>query len=295
MKKYTGPMRFCHRGVAQAAPENTLGAFQAAVDEGYEAVELDLHMSKDGQVIVCHDHHFARLTCGHPTKFCIGHLKDMTWEELSQIELPYALHTLTEELPRHSEDEGLLIQPGRILGDYQTAYKTEPRMAKLMRFQDFDNWMSSLPEEKKITVEVEFCVPGLMKPVMDVLATSPNCAHYILFSGHCKLSSQYHIVEEMQETIKREGKPKGLRLGANIRQLTDEYKEYIRDLDLFEVGLNDWKYNKDDVKYLNDRGIQVLSNLGDYPQWWEEMCSNGSLGFKTDYPAAFTKWWYENH
>ena len=287
MKNYTGPMRFCHRGVAQAAPENTLGAFQAAVDAGYEGIELDIHLSKDGEVIVCHDHHFTRLTCGHPTKPCIRHLKDMTWEELSQLELPYALHILTEELPPHSEDEGLLVQPGRILGDYETAYKTEPRMAKLMRFIDFDNWMTSL--DKKITVEVEFCVPGLLPRMMEILEKSPNCENYILFSGHKP------IIEDMQETMRKQGKPKGLRLGANIRQLTDEYKAYIRDMDLFEVGLNDWKYNSDDVKYLNDRGIQVLSNLGDYPKWWEEMCSNGSLGFKTDYPAAFTKWWHENH
>ncbi len=70
-------------------------------------------------------------------------------------------------------------------------------------------------------------------------------------------------------------------------------KEYIRDLDLFEVGLNDQKYTADDVKYLNDRGTQVLSNLGDYPRWWEEMCRTGALGFKTNYAAAYTKWWLE--
>lgn len=287
MKVYSGPMRFAHRGVSQAAPENTLGAFQAAVDAGYEGIELDIRMSKEGELIVCHDHHLARLTCGHPTSPSIRHLRDMTWEELSQVELPFALHTLTEELPEHSEIESMLIQPGRILGDYQTAYKTEPRMAHLMRFVDFDNWMTSL--EKKITVEVEFCEPGMMPRMMEILDASPNCENYILFSGH------RDILDDMQHTIRTQGKPRGLRLGANIRQLTDEFKAYIRGMDLFEVGLNDWKYTRDDVAYLNDRGIQALSNLGDYPKWWEEMCSNGSLGFKTDYPQAFTKWWHENH
>lgn len=284
---YTGPMRFCHRGLAQAAPENTLGAFQGAVDAGCEGIELDIRMSGDGEVIVCHDHHLSRLTCGHPTAPSIRHLRDMTWEEISQVELPYALHTLTEELPAHSEIENLLIQPNRILGDYQTAYKTEKRMAHLMRFIDFDRWMSGL--ERKITVEVEFCESGMMPRMMEILEASPNCENYILFSGH------RDIIEDMQRTLRAQGKPKGLRLGANIRRLDDEMKRYIRDFDLFEVGLNDWKYTRDDVKYLNDRGVQVLSNLGDYPQWWEEMCSNGSLGFKTNYAAAFTKWWHENH
>ncbi len=49
------------------------------------------------------------------------------------------------------------------------------------------------------------------------------------------------------------------------------------------------------MKYLNDRGTQVLSNLGDYPRWWEEMCRTGALGFKTNYAVAFTKWWFENN
>ena len=286
-KKYTGPMRFAHRGVAQAAPENTLRAFQAAVDAGYEGIELDICMGGDGEVIVCHDYHLSRLTCGHPTAPSIRHLKDLTWEELSRVELPYALHTLTEELPAHSEIESMLIQPNRLLGDYQTAYESEKRMAHLMRFVDFDNWMRGL--DRKITVEVEFCEPGMMPRMMEMLDASPNTENYILFSGH------KNILDDMQQTMRAHGKPDGLRLGANIRQLTDEMKDYISGMDLFEIGLNDWKYTRDDVAYLNDRGIQVLSNLGDYPAWWEEMCSNGSLGFKTNYAAAFTKWWEERH
>ena len=41
---YTGPQRFAHRGLVQAAPENTLGAFQGAVDGGYEGIEIDVQM-----------------------------------------------------------------------------------------------------------------------------------------------------------------------------------------------------------------------------------------------------------
>ena len=282
---YTGPMRFCHRGVQQAAPENTLGAFQAAIDQGYEAIEIDIRLSRDGEAIVCHDSHFARHTCGHPTRYCIRHIKDMTWEEISQLEIPYANHTLNPDIPPFSDNEGLATEPWRILGDYENAYRTEPRMAKVMRFEDLDRWLAT--QEKKITVEVEYCAPGLMKRTLETLDRSQNKECYILFSGH------RDIILDMQKTIRIHGKPKGLRLGANIRELNDENKAFISDLDLFEVGLNDRKYTAEDVKYLADRGIHVLSNLGDYPAWWEEICTNGSLGFKTNYPAAFTKWWFE--
>ena len=42
--------RFAHRGLVQAAPENTLPAFEAAVAMGCEGIELDIRLSKDGPV-----------------------------------------------------------------------------------------------------------------------------------------------------------------------------------------------------------------------------------------------------
>ena len=128
-------------------------------------------------------------------------------------------------------------------------------MAKLLRFSDFDRWLSR--QNRKITVEVEFCAPGLMPRMLELLDASPNRGQYILFSGNRS------IIDDMQKTCRTLGKPAGIRLGANIRELTEENKAYISGLDLFEVGLNDRKYTGDDVDYLNDRGIQVFSNLGD--------------------------------
>ena len=40
-----------------------------------------------------------------------------------------------------------------------------------------------------------------------------------------------------------------------------------------------------------DMGIQVFSNLGDYPEWWQQICEMGIAGFKTNYPDAYTEWW----
>ena len=98
---YNGPMRFAHRGVAQKAPENTEGAFQAAVDAGYEGIELDIRLSKDGEAVICHDSHFARHTCGHPTKYCIRHLADMTSLE--------AMEFMKSRLEKTRDNEEFLI------------------------------------------------------------------------------------------------------------------------------------------------------------------------------------------
>src|SRR5262249_20057328 len=44
-----------HRGVRQAAPENTLPAIQLAIDQGFEWVEVDVRLTKDGHHVIFHD------------------------------------------------------------------------------------------------------------------------------------------------------------------------------------------------------------------------------------------------
>ncbi|MCD9045568.1 glycerophosphodiester phosphodiesterase [Luteimonas sp. MHLX1A] len=50
-----------HRGASTVAPENTLAAFQAAVDAGADAIEFDVRLSADGEVVVFHDSDFRRV------------------------------------------------------------------------------------------------------------------------------------------------------------------------------------------------------------------------------------------
>lgn len=49
------PRIVAHRGASAVAPENTLAAFRRAWQLGVEACELDVHVSKDGEVVVIHD------------------------------------------------------------------------------------------------------------------------------------------------------------------------------------------------------------------------------------------------
>ncbi len=49
------PQIFAHRGARVVAPENTLPAFQKALDMNVDGIELDVHCSKDGQLVVIHD------------------------------------------------------------------------------------------------------------------------------------------------------------------------------------------------------------------------------------------------
>ncbi|MBA2543883.1 MAG: hypothetical protein H0V17_29835 [Deltaproteobacteria bacterium] len=53
---------YAHRGAAAERPENTLLAFERAVEIGVDALEMDLQITRDGQLIVVHDESCARMT-----------------------------------------------------------------------------------------------------------------------------------------------------------------------------------------------------------------------------------------
>lgn len=69
-----------HRGASHHFPENTLMAFAAAVQMGADAIELDVHLTQDGQVVVIHDERVERTTNGN------GRVAEMTWAELSRLD-----------------------------------------------------------------------------------------------------------------------------------------------------------------------------------------------------------------
>ncbi|MDQ0797894.1 glycerophosphodiester phosphodiesterase family protein [Streptomyces sp. B1I3] len=69
-----------HRGVMGVAPENTLRSFTQAEQAGMDAIELDLHLSKDGALAVMHDATVDRTTDG------TGLIADMTLAELRRLD-----------------------------------------------------------------------------------------------------------------------------------------------------------------------------------------------------------------
>lgn len=58
------PLIIAHRGASGLAPENTLAAFQKAIDIGVDRIEMDLRQSIDGEVVVIHDKTIMRTTNG---------------------------------------------------------------------------------------------------------------------------------------------------------------------------------------------------------------------------------------
>ena len=74
------PQIFAHRGAKAVAPENTLPAFARALEMGVAGIELDVHCSKDGRLVVIHDESLARTTNGK------GDVGSYTAAELAKLD-----------------------------------------------------------------------------------------------------------------------------------------------------------------------------------------------------------------
>lgn len=77
------PTNFAHRGASARAPENTLEAFWLAAGSGAGGLELDIHMTSDGGILVIHDNSVDRTTDGS------GLVREMTLGEVRDLDAGY--------------------------------------------------------------------------------------------------------------------------------------------------------------------------------------------------------------
>ncbi len=77
------PRIIAHRGASAAFPENTMPAFAAAADLGVAYIELDVHMTRDGRIVVAHDDDLERMA-GRP-----GRIVELAFDELRNYDAGY--------------------------------------------------------------------------------------------------------------------------------------------------------------------------------------------------------------
>jgi glycerophosphoryl diester phosphodiesterase len=77
------PRVFGHRGASGEAPENTLASFAAAIEAGADRLELDVHRTADGEIVVFHDETLDRTTDGR------GPIAAITWADLCRLDAAY--------------------------------------------------------------------------------------------------------------------------------------------------------------------------------------------------------------
>lgn len=130
------PLVFAHRGGGGLFPENTLEAFKYSASLGVDVLELDIHSTADGRLVVMHDRTVDRTTDGR------GRVGDMTLDELKRLDAGY-----------HFSPDGGRTFPFRGRG------VTVPTLEEIF---------AALPE-MTFNVEPKQQTPSLVKPLCGIL------------------------------------------------------------------------------------------------------------------------------
>lgn len=77
---------FAHRGFSGKYPENTMLAFKKAIEAGADGIELDVQLTKDGEIVIIHDETIDRTTDGK------GLVADYSYEELCSFDASFIYH-----------------------------------------------------------------------------------------------------------------------------------------------------------------------------------------------------------
>jgi len=108
---WTKPVWAIHRGGAEGVPENTMVAIKDSVELGAEYIEVDLHATADGRIVLLHDETLDRTTSG------TGKLSEHTWEQVKDLDagswkdpkLSHARIPLLAEVLAYCKEHGVKI------------------------------------------------------------------------------------------------------------------------------------------------------------------------------------------
>jgi len=156
-----------HRGASAAFPENTLASFEAAMCNGSEGIESDVHVSRDDVVVMFHDPSLERTTDGK------GLIRERNWYGQEGMEFVRTIKEPKQAIPTFSETLELLMKPENQHVKFNVdvkVYNEPARLFKLMHtiISSHDGW------EEKLAPRILLGLwhPKFLGPAKDIL---PYC------------------------------------------------------------------------------------------------------------------------
>ena len=135
------PIIFAHRGASAYAPENTLASFELAVKQGAPAIELDVKLTSDGEIVVIHDPTTER-TCG-----VRGTIKTMPLSQIKELDAGSHFDSAFKGEKIPALQEVFDSVRGKILINVEITNYTTPlddlpkRVAELVKKNDLQHWV----------------------------------------------------------------------------------------------------------------------------------------------------------
>ena len=239
------PMKVAHRGGAALAPENTLAAFDLGLTHQPDAVELDLHMSRDGALVVIHDPALDRLTGK------TGEISDLTWDELQQFNAA-ATYTSYPIAPQPIPALADVLE--RVRGHAEVQIEIKLRSDN-RRYPGIEAKVVDVVEQYGMTADTTV-ISFDFSTLQDITALAPVIRTGALFST----SFVSLFGTELKERAIAEAlQNKGFQcVGANYKCMTPTLLQAFRDLDL-QVGV--WTVNEEsDIRHFIDLGVDFITS-----------------------------------
>ena len=186
---------WAHRGASGYAPENTLEAFRKAAEMKADGVELDIQLTKDGELVVIHDERVNRVSDGN------GYVRDFTYEELRKLDVSRPMPSYgTVHIPTLAQVLEELKPTGMVVNiECKTGIifypELEEKMVRLVKDMGMTEriWCSSFNHESVLKVQ-KLCPEmktGFL--VSDVIA---DVADYVKRYGVHALHPPVHHMQE---------------------------------------------------------------------------------------------------
>lgn len=195
-----------HRGYSGNYPENTMLAFRKAIEVGCDGIETDVQMTKDGEMILCHDEKIDRTTDG------TGYIIDYTYDELKKFNAGNLFKDKYGfvEIPKLSDlfdlvkNKDLLINLE--LKNSEVVYKNlEENVIKMIYKYNMQNNVIISSFNHYSIIKCKSLDPGLKYGILyDCWIHSPGDYVKALGMDACH-PSYYSLNEETIENIKKNG------------------------------------------------------------------------------------------
>ena len=254
------PVNLAHRGASALAPENTIEAFRLAVEDGAGGLELDVHMTRDGHIVVIHDATVDRTTNGS------GAVSEMTLHELRGFDAGYSF----------SPDGG----------------PTRPYRGRGVRVPTLGEILTEFPGVA-VNIEIKASTPGIEETVLGVLRGANALGRALVVStphatvkrfrkvsgGHSSTGASrreigaFYILSRLR--LERLVYPAydALQVPLRHRGLPVVTPRFVRAAHARGVRVDAWTINQaDEMRRLLDLGVDVI--MTDRPDTLAEVLEN---------------------
>ncbi|HJS56568.1 MAG TPA: glycerophosphodiester phosphodiesterase family protein [Vicinamibacteria bacterium] len=233
------PLIIAHRGDSAHRPENTLASFKSALDLGADLLELDVQLTKDGQVVVIHDGSVDRTTDGS------GRVAELSFAELRKLSAGYPerfgdkyaserVPTLAEVLTLARGRAKVMIEIKKESVTDEEADGIEARTVAVVRDARMDEEVLLISFERRALRRCQRFAPEMRRGHLFHRATPDE-----VVAGAREVDTDLVMPEKgmLSEELTVAARKAGIKVATWVVDDVEELKDLAR-FDLFGVGSN---------------------------------------------------------